>query len=615
MARIFISHSSRDDESAGRIIAWLKAHGFEEIFLDIDKHGGILPGAEWERTLYREIARSQAVILIVTANWHASRWCWSEFTQARALGKAIFPIIETPTGETMVAPDIQHLDLTSDREGGLERLRASLGRHCPRAARLSVGCGAPTLSRPARHARRGRRRSISAATTTSAGPRQRRGRIRAPPGAVERSAGARPSSAGPAGARHACWWSARTATRRSIEVAHEALLRKWPRLRAWLDEEREFLIGKAQLERSLGDWQQAEQNAKPHALLHGLQLNRAKQWLVDHRSGLTDVEHSYIQSSIAHASGVQKKASRQRAALLASVLGLLAIAAVGGPFAYGVISERRLIDREAARTDLRGQIVAYATAVVGGTAADRAEGYETSPYTTPLVQRLRQKNKSLIEALADVHQDVIGLTNGAQRPFLSTSMNGHVYLWQQPVSRAKRAVVISVDDIHWRNVPALLAPKYDAQAVVGVLREAGFKDDEIIKLHNVSRERIDAAIADAIKSFPSRKPNVSGFLPAPHAPGALPVVPTGLVAGAGGAVRAQHAVAGVFLRAWNEHGRAELLASRPAGPATARRQGRRSRRRQCAVLDRAGVGPCRRLDHHPGYAFSSPPPRQAPINF
>jgi uncharacterized caspase-like protein len=111
-------------------------------------------------------------------------------------------------------------------------------------------------------------------------------------------------------------------------------------------------------------------------------------------------------------------------------------------------------------------------------------------------------------------------------------MNGHVYLWQQPVSRAKRAVVISVDDIHWRNVPALLAPKYDAQAMVGVLREAGLKDDEIIKLHNVSKERIDAAIADAIRSFLSRK--VSGPLPAPHAPGALPVVPAGLVPEPGG---------------------------------------------------------------------------------
>jgi hypothetical protein len=73
VARIFISHSSRDDESANRIIAWLKSHGFEEIFLDIDKHGGILPGAEWERTLYREIARSQAVVLIVTATHETQR--------------------------------------------------------------------------------------------------------------------------------------------------------------------------------------------------------------------------------------------------------------------------------------------------------------------------------------------------------------------------------------------------------------------------------------------------------------------------------------------------------------------------------------------------------------
>jgi hypothetical protein len=126
VARIFISHSSRDEAAAGRIIAWLKGQGFEEVFLDIDKHAGIPPGAAWERTLYREIARAHAVILIVTANWHASRWCWAEFTQARALGKAIFPIIEAPTGETLVAPDIQHLDLTSDREGGLERLARAL---------------------------------------------------------------------------------------------------------------------------------------------------------------------------------------------------------------------------------------------------------------------------------------------------------------------------------------------------------------------------------------------------------------------------------------------------------------------------------------------------------
>ena len=44
---------------------------------------------------------------------------------------------------------------------------------------------------------------------------------------------------------------------RMVEVAHEALLRKWPQLRKWLDEAREFLIGKQQLEQDLRDWEQA----------------------------------------------------------------------------------------------------------------------------------------------------------------------------------------------------------------------------------------------------------------------------------------------------------------------------------------------------------------------
>ena len=44
MARVFISHSSRDREQAEEIFAWLKAQGFEQGFLDIDKHQGIPPG-------------------------------------------------------------------------------------------------------------------------------------------------------------------------------------------------------------------------------------------------------------------------------------------------------------------------------------------------------------------------------------------------------------------------------------------------------------------------------------------------------------------------------------------------------------------------------------------
>jgi WD40 repeat protein len=128
MARIFISHSSRDDELAARMKAWLASQGFETTFLDLDKTTGIAPGADWEKTLYREVEQSQAVIIIQTPNWLASKWCFAEFTQARALGKAIFLVIETPSGDAQISPDIQTLNLLSDREGGLERLSRELVR-------------------------------------------------------------------------------------------------------------------------------------------------------------------------------------------------------------------------------------------------------------------------------------------------------------------------------------------------------------------------------------------------------------------------------------------------------------------------------------------------------
>jgi len=126
MSHIFISHSSRDTEQAARLLTCLHANGFSETFLDFDKHAGLAPGADWERSLYRELTGAEAVILILTKNWFDSKWCFAEFTQARALGKAIFPLIEAPTGETFVSSDIQHLDLVKDREGGLARLTKEL---------------------------------------------------------------------------------------------------------------------------------------------------------------------------------------------------------------------------------------------------------------------------------------------------------------------------------------------------------------------------------------------------------------------------------------------------------------------------------------------------------
>jgi WD40 repeat protein len=130
MARVFLSHSSRDHAAAAALKAWLDGQGFTPAFLDFDKDSGIPPGADWEKTLYREIERCQALLILQTPNWSASRWCFAEFAQARALGKPIVQVVESEEGaaEAPIAPDLQRLDLRQAREVGLERLRRELER-------------------------------------------------------------------------------------------------------------------------------------------------------------------------------------------------------------------------------------------------------------------------------------------------------------------------------------------------------------------------------------------------------------------------------------------------------------------------------------------------------
>jgi tetratricopeptide (TPR) repeat protein len=126
MPAIFISHSSLDPKEADDIKASLAHLGFERVFLDFDKATGIDAGENWEKRLYEELARCHAVILILTPNWMASKWCFAELTQARALGKVILPIICKPLAERLVLPEVQAIDLLDWNAGGLARLEQRL---------------------------------------------------------------------------------------------------------------------------------------------------------------------------------------------------------------------------------------------------------------------------------------------------------------------------------------------------------------------------------------------------------------------------------------------------------------------------------------------------------
>ena len=81
------------------------------------------------------------------------------------------------------------------------------------------------------------------------------------------------------------------------EVAHEALLRAWPRLADWLREERDFLIFKGEAERAERRWRDMGQADK--ALLTGFDLARAEEWLPTRAEDLSPEATAFVQSSAA----------------------------------------------------------------------------------------------------------------------------------------------------------------------------------------------------------------------------------------------------------------------------------------------------------------------------
>jgi TPR repeat protein/energy-coupling factor transporter ATP-binding protein EcfA2 len=162
-------------------------------------------------------------------------------------------------------------------------------------------------------------------------------------------------------------------TRRpTVEVAHEALIRTWPRLRRWIDANREKLRARAAVLQAKADW---EQHGRRDDMLlsSGLQLERARTLLADPGDIPIDDIRAFIQQSSAReeaalkqAAEAQRKRVRNRnialagVSLLAALAGLLALFSVQQQIAAdklrqeaerqrGVAEEQRAVAEEQRR--------------------------------------------------------------------------------------------------------------------------------------------------------------------------------------------------------------------------------------------------------------------------
>jgi WD40 repeat protein len=130
------------------------------------------------------------------------------------------------------------------------------------------------------------------------------------------------------------------------EVAHEVLLRGWERLAQWLAEEQTFLQWKGQLDQARMEWQSAERD--PEALLGGLALTRAIDWLADHEVDLSEHDRAFIAESVRRREREQIARERRRWGIVA--LSLFA-ALIAGAFAWVAYDRSKEANEARARAD------------------------------------------------------------------------------------------------------------------------------------------------------------------------------------------------------------------------------------------------------------------------
>ena len=113
-----------------------------------------------------------------------------------------------------------------------------------------------------------------------------------------------------------------TVTEGEVEVAHEALLREWPRLRGWLEDDAEGRRLHRHLRTAASEWDAGGRDRGE--LYRGARLAAARDWAADHDPELAARERAFLDES----ASASERAHRRLRMVLAGVAALLVVAVI-----------------------------------------------------------------------------------------------------------------------------------------------------------------------------------------------------------------------------------------------------------------------------------------------
>jgi WD40 repeat protein len=138
----------------------------------------------------------------------------------------------------------------------------------------------------------------------------------------------------------------------SVQIAHEALLRTWPRLRGWIDESRDDLRTRQRISRAAAEWDAEGRDAD--LLYRGTPLLSALEWAAKNPDQLGELERTFLDAAAdtkakAEAIAMERKRRRRRVRRVTiAVLSLFALGAtMASVVAFIALREARLNEERA----------------------------------------------------------------------------------------------------------------------------------------------------------------------------------------------------------------------------------------------------------------------------
>ncbi|MFC4855360.1 protein kinase domain-containing protein [Actinophytocola glycyrrhizae] len=163
-----------------------------------------------------------------------------------------------------------------------------------------------------------------------------------------------------------------TVDRDTVALSHDALLTAWPRLREWVEEDRNGLLVRQQLAEAVAAWRRSGQDRGD--LYRGARLAAALDWSAG-RTDLTPDEHAFLQASDRD----RRRTTRRLRGLVAGLASLLVIALVAAVVA--VISRGEAQDQRNVALSRQLAAESLAEAFVDPVSAMRkaVRGWRASP--------------------------------------------------------------------------------------------------------------------------------------------------------------------------------------------------------------------------------------------